>query len=259
MATSYPEIAQAGIEHFRDSYQAERRATIAEVLRLCSFFPHFVNQDNQNLMEEISKEELLSVLQSFQKDKSPDFEELPIEFFLGCFDFIEVDLRLVIEESRATEKILPAFNATFVALIPKTDNPSSFEKFRSISLCHCIYKIISEIIAKMMKVILSNSVSKEQFGFLEGRQIDEVVGVAQEGLRTIKIKKLKPLVVKVDLSKAYDRVNWLYLRLLLIHLGFCAPFVTWVMNCVTSVSFSVLINGSATPFFQPEGGLRRSK
>jgi hypothetical protein len=61
----------------------------------------------------------------------------------------------------------------------------------------------------------------------------------------------------VDLSKAYDRVSCLYSRLMLIHLGFCVPFVNWVMNCVTSVTFSVLINGSATDLFRPERGLRQ--
>jgi hypothetical protein len=96
-------------------------------------------------------------------------------------------------------------------------------------------------------VIFSNQISGEQFGFLEGRHIHEAVGMAQ-GLHTIKVKKLKAMVVKVDLSKAYDGVSYLYLRLMLIHLGFNPQFVyvTWVINCVTSVSFSILINGFAS-------------
>jgi hypothetical protein len=96
-------------------------------------------------------------------------------------------------------------------------------------------------------VIFPKQIPGEQFGFLEGRHIHEAVGMAQEGLHTIKVKKLKAMVVKVDLSKAYDGVSYLYLRLMLIHLGFNPQFVyvTWVMNCVTSVSFSILINGAA--------------
>jgi hypothetical protein len=61
----------------------------------------------------------------------------------------------------------------------------------------------------------------------------------------------------VDLSKAYDRVSWLYLRLILIHLGFCHQFVVWVMNCITFASFVVLINGATSPFFRPGRGLRQ--
>jgi hypothetical protein len=64
-------------------------------------------------------------------------------------------------------------------------------------------------------------------------------------------------VLKIDLSKAYDRVSWLYLRLLLTHLGFGFSFINWIMSCISSVSFVVLINGAATPFFQAERGLRQ--
>jgi hypothetical protein len=64
-------------------------------------------------------------------------------------------------------------------------------------------------------------------------------------------------VVKIDLSKAFDRVNWLYIRMLLIHLGFGLVFVNWIMACLSSVSFSILLNGSATNFFLAERGLRQ--
>jgi hypothetical protein len=185
-------------------------------------------------MEEVEGEEFIFVLQSFQKDRSLGPNGLPVEFFLGCFDFIEEDSRRVIEESRTIGKILEVYNTTFIALIPKIDNPSSFDNFKPISLCNCIYKIILKIIARRLKVIFSRQISSEQFGLLEGREIHELVRVAQ-ALHSIKVKRLKAMVVKVDLSKTYDRARWLYLRLMLIHLGFKSQFVTWVMNCVTLI------------------------
>jgi hypothetical protein len=63
--------------------------------------------------------------------------------------------------------------------------------------------------------------------------------------------------VKIDLSKAYDRVNWLYIWMLLIHLGFGVAFTNWVMGCLTTVSFSILINGSTSSFFQADMGVRQ--
>lgn len=95
------------------------------------------------------------------------------------------------------------------------------------------------------------------FGFLEGRQIHEAIGVDQEGLHSIKMRHRKGAVIKIDLSKAYDKVSWLYLRLLLTHLGFNLDFIRWVMSCITSVSFVVLINGAASPFFHAKRGLRQ--
>jgi hypothetical protein len=76
--------------------------------------------------------------------------------------------------------------------------------FRPISLYNCIYKIVAKVIAKRIKKILSKSISKEQFGFLEGRQIHEAIGVAQEGIHSMKTKKIKGTMLKIDLSKAYD-------------------------------------------------------
>ena len=64
-------------------------------------------------------------------------------------------------------------------------------------------------------------------------------------------------MIKIDLSKAYDRVNWLYIRMLLTHLGFCYDFVRWIMACISTVSFAVLINGAASPFFHAGQGLRQ--
>ena len=64
-------------------------------------------------------------------------------------------------------------------------------------------------------------------------------------------------MIKLDLSKAYDRVCWLYMRLIWIHTGFNLPIVNWIMGCVTYTSYDVLINESPLRFFKPSHGLRQ--
>jgi mannosylglycoprotein endo-beta-mannosidase len=131
------------------------------------------------------------------------------------------------------------------------------EEYISISLSNYIYKIISIIISRRIKWILPKSISQKQFGFLEGRQIHEAIGVSQEAMHIIKNHKIKGAVLKIDLSKAYDRVSWIFLRMLLTHLGFVLPFINWVMRCISSVYFAVLINGVASPsLLQREGSGR---
>lgn len=83
------------------------------------------------------------------------------------------------------------------------------------------------------------------------------LGWPREGLNSLKTKNLKGVVLKIDLSKAYDKVSWLYIRLLLTHLGFGIAFIRWIMYCITIVSFSVLIKGAVSPFFHVERGLRK--
>jgi hypothetical protein len=225
---------------------------------MVQYFLSFTSEeDNRMLTEKVTLEELKVVLNSFQKDKILGSDGWTIEFFLGFFDSIGQDILSLVEETRLTRQMPLSLNSTFISLIPKKDNLDTLDDFGPISLCNCIYKIISKVIAIRLKIVLSDKISLEQFGILEGRQIHEAIGVAQEALHSIKTRKLKSVVLKIDLSKAYDKVSWLYLRLLLTHLGFTVPFIKWIMCCITTVTFSVLINGSATDFFRSERGLRQ--
>ena len=74
---------------------------------------------------------------------------------------------------------------------------------------------------------------------------------------TMFVKNIKWAIFKIDLAKAFDKVSWLYLRLRLMHLGFDIAFIRWILSCIATVSFSVLIDGAAWPFFHAERGLRQ--
>jgi hypothetical protein len=76
------------------------------------------------------------------------------------------------------------------------------------------------------------------------------VGLTQEGLHSIKVQKLSVEVVKIDLLKAYDRISWLYLCLLLLRIVFSLPVIKWIMSCVISNTFVFLINGAGLKFFK---------
>jgi hypothetical protein len=63
--------------------------------------------------------------------------------------------------------------------------------------------------------------------------------------------------MKLDILKAYDRTNWLYLILILIHVGFNLFVVNWIVGSVSSMNYCILINGVALNFFKPTRGLRQ--
>ena len=139
-----------------------------------------------------------------------------MEFFLGFFDILDEDILAMVEESRVTGKVNGALNATFITLIPKKDKPKNFTNYRPIALCNLVYKLITKTIANRIKHVLSRFMTMEQFRFLEDRKIMDAIGVAKEGFHIIKSKKLKYLVLRLDLIKAYDKVNRGFLRLVLI-------------------------------------------
>jgi len=100
----------------------------------------------------------------------------------------------VVEETISKGHMHAPLNSTFISLIPKLDEPSSLDDFCPISLCNCIYKVVSKIIARRLKIVLSSNISKEQFSFLEGRQIHEAIGVAQKVMHSVKLRKEKGVV-----------------------------------------------------------------
>jgi len=65
------------------------------------------------------------------------------------------------------------------------------------------------------------------------------------------------MILKVDSPKAFDRASLLYIRMLLTHLGFPYMFIKWIMSYISDVPYSVLLNGTPTPFFIVERGLRQ--
>jgi len=126
-----------------------------------------------------------------------------------------------------------------------------------------LYKLISKVIVVWLKPFLDSRISKEQYGFLKNRRIVEPIGIVQETLRTVKTKNTCEtkntcaLVLKLDLVKAFDRVNWSYIRLVLIQIGVPLLGVNWIMGCLTSATFAVLINGIPSKFFSASRGIRQ--
>lgn len=226
-------------------------------MRLICLFPRFFYElSNERLKVPVSKEELKEVLHGVKWDKSPGPDDWMVEFYLGFFDLLANDLLSAIEESRILGRISGALNATFLALIPKKSKPSKFGDFRPIKLYNLLYKLKAKITANRMKSILSLCVFKEQFGYLFNKQILDAIGAAQNTLHSVKSKKIPMVVMKLDLAKAYDKVDWTFLRLVLQQVGLNLEVVNWIMGCVTSTNFAMLINGSPSQFFKASCGLR---
>jgi hypothetical protein len=100
-------------------------------------------------------------------------------------------------------------------------------------------------------------ISKEQFGFLKDRLTFDVIGLAQECMHSSKSKMMSSLILKLGLKKAYDKVSWKFLRMLLIQIGLKWEVVQWIIGCVSSANFAVLVNCSPTEFIKGFRGLRQ--
>jgi hypothetical protein len=155
----------------------------------------------------------------------------------------------IIEDSRKSGQFLQALNATFLTLIPKENKVTTPNHFRPIALCNVIYKLIMKVIAKRLKTILPFIISQEQSGYVEGKKIMDNIILAHKVIHSLQLTKSPGMLLKLDLSKDFDKLSWNYLKATLLAFGFilhgspglsislclpCSP--SWLMACLPNPS-----------------------
>ncbi|KAJ9553128.1 hypothetical protein OSB04_017173 [Centaurea solstitialis] len=155
------------------------------------------------------------------------------------------------------ESMGPGCNSFFLTLIPKVTNPSNIGDFRPISLIGVFYKVVAKVLAQRLKKVIGKVISESQSAFIKGRNILDVVLIANEVIDFVRNEKKKGLIFKVDFEKAYDSVDWDFLLETLKRMGFRNKWIGWINACLRSSHVSVLVNGSPSKEFIMGRGLRQ--
>ncbi|KAJ0017174.1 hypothetical protein Pint_11951 [Pistacia integerrima] len=138
--------------------------------------------------------------------------------------------------------------------------PFKVSEFRPISLCNVLYKILAKVLANRLQKILPQIISPSQSAFIPDRLITDNAIVAFEVMHTMNTSlkgKDGYMVLKLDMSKAYDRLEWSFLQAVMLKMGFNPTWIKVIMNCLSSVTYLVLINGIPQKSFKPSRGIRQ--
>jgi hypothetical protein len=212
-----------------------------------------------NFLSLFTAEEVKKDLFSIGDLKAPGPDGLHVVFYKRFWPMVEEDLVAAVLQSLNSGKIPEGWNDTVIVLIPKNDDPKKVTEYRPTSLCNVIYKVISKLLATRLKGVLPEIIGEQQSAFVPGRIITDNILIAYECVHTIKRKTGKQglCAVKLDMHKAYDRVEWKFLKEMMVKLGFDIRWINLMMECVSSVRYRVQFNSHETDQFTPTRGLRQ--
>jgi retron-type reverse transcriptase len=165
-------------------------------------------------------------------------------FFSTCWEIVKGDIISAIQRFyNMNQQGLSFLNQAFVVLIPKKNNPTRITDYRPISLTHSFAKVISKLLANRLGPELDHLISINQTAFIKDRCIHDNFIYGQEALKVLHKKKIPGLFIKLDISKAFDSVNWAYLLQIMKFIGFSQRWMNWISALWGTTSSVFLLNG----------------
>ncbi|XP_075524522.1 uncharacterized protein LOC142556916 [Primulina tabacum] len=201
---------------------------------------------NSILNASFSAAEIKMALFDMHPDKAPGSDGMSVFFYQKFWNSIGGEVIEAVQRILNDGQPLDAWNDTIVNLIPKIKSPMTMKDFRPISLCNVCYNIVARTLTNRLRPILKQTVNDFQSAFIQDRLISDNIIQGFETIHWIRSRKgghKGYAALKLEMSKAYVRVEWSFLEGIMIQLGVSHIWVEKVMRCVRSVKYSFCVNG----------------
>ncbi|KAM5551745.1 hypothetical protein ABKV19_026542, partial [Rosa sericea] len=193
------------------------------------FFPTLTENDLRMMSRNVTGIEVKNAMFNIGGLKAPGADGFPALFYQKHWNICASEITEMVTLAFQSGKIPMGLNHTLIALVPKVSSPQDMALFRPISLCKTLYKVISKVLVARIRPYLRNLISPNQ-GFMAW---------------------------KIVLSKVYDRLNWGFIETVLVEAQFPTSIVKLIMDCVSTTSFQVCLNGELTETFRASRGIRQ--
>ncbi|KAL5583173.1 hypothetical protein UlMin_015615 [Ulmus minor] len=180
------------------------------------------NEENSSLIRIPDGDEIRTTIFRMGSFKAAGPDGLLALFFKSYWDSVGEDVTSDVRDFFVTGNLHPSINSTNIVLVPKIKHPTSINHYRPIAVCNVIYKVISKLLADMLRPLLSSLIYPTQNAFVPGQSIHDNSVLIQEVIHAMKKKKGTQgwTGMKIDIQKAYDRLSWQFLEAILKAFGF---------------------------------------
>lgn len=256
--TDSDQIANLFVQHFKTVFNLSPQSQVSnELLDVSNYNPS--SNDFLSMADIPAVDEIKSALFSMGPLKAPGPDGFHPLFFQKTWNIFGTQITNFVQKVVTTGSIPQDLNKTNICLIPKCVGPSTVNHFRPISLCNKLYKLVSKIIVNRLQAAMPSLITPNQSSFVKGRRASDNYLVASELIHTIKKKRGKGAfcIAKLDLSKAYDKVSWEFVKHTLFKHNFPNHLIKLNLACISSVTFRITWQRRNTSFLHPNCGLRQ--
>ena len=246
-------------DRFFELYTSSLSFSPLEINAVSAWQNRLSDEDRDSINKAVSDEEIKNGLWSLKAFKAPGPDGLHAGFFQRFWLTVGSSVKEEVKRIFANWEVSEEVNKTLIVLIPKIPGPETLSNYRPISLCNTIYKIVSKILVARLRPLLGNIISPLQSAFVPGRRGTNNAIIAQELIHTISRKKGRSgfMAIKIDLEKAYDKLEWSFIRFMLNRVNLPQSLIKLIMSCISTVSTSILVNGGTLDPIFPSRGIRQ--
>ena len=202
----------------------------------------------------MSDEEIKKAIFQCHPQKAPAPDGFNAGFFHSNWNTIGDEITKAIKLFFYFGKLIKELNHTFITLVPKTTNASQLNDYKLISCRNVMYKFISKVLSNRLQMVVEELISPNQIAFLKGSDCSLL---ALEIIREFNKPMGSRAFLKVDLQKAFDSVNSEFVYFIFHCMGFPSTWINWIKECLSSPTFSVMVNGSPAGYFPSNRGIRQ--
>lgn len=241
--TSTEGIYNISMDYFNDLFTSGVNSNFVDIEHL---IPVCITNDmNRELVSKVTDTEILEAWRQMDPRKAFGTDGLSSIFYKNNWEVVGADVLHLCDDILNGNRGASDIIETMVVLIPKIEEPTDMSHYRSISLFRVIYKIIVKVLANRLKLCLNRCITQNQSAFVPKRMIHNNILIAHKMMHYLLNSKNGPnkrFVAKLDMNKAYDRVEWNFHEFVLIKMGFTRGWVSKPMNCVRSVKYWIKCN-----------------